>query len=72
MGNNEQQTLYKMLDYIDDFEMEYAEKLFDEIKEGSYSKEISEELEKLKKAFERVDYYSSKEYTEELIRMFEK
>ena len=48
------------------------EKLFDEIKEGSYSKEISEELEKLKKAFERVDYYSSKEYTEELIRMFEK
>lgn len=71
-GNNEQQTLYKMLDYIDDFEMEYAEKLFDEIKEGSYSKEISEELEKLKKAFERVDYYSSKEYTEELIRMFEK
>lgn len=71
-GNNEQQILYKMLDYIDDFEMEYAEKLFEEIKEGSYSKEIGEVIQKLMKAFERVDYYSSKEYTEELIRMFEK
>ncbi len=64
-------TLVKMLELIDDFELDKAEKLFAEIAEGDYDGERSSLFENLKDSIERADYYESREFADKLLKTYE-
>lgn len=63
-------TLVKMLELLEDFEIDDTEKLFEEIWPGDYDEERKPLMEGLKESIERVDYYASKDYIESLLKTY--
>lgn len=71
-GDKVGETLLKMMELLEDFEMDDAEELFREIWPAEYD-EIKEPLMLgLKDSIERVDYYASKDYIEKLLETYRK
>ena len=70
-GTGPKGILRRMLQYLDDFEMGQAEKLFDEIRPEDYDDKRAPLFEALKDSIERVDYYGSQEYAEKLLATYD-
>lgn len=64
-------TLVKMLELIDDFELDKAEKKFEEIADGDYDEDRKPLFESLKDSIERADYYESREFADKLLKTYE-
>ncbi len=63
-------VLLKMLESLDDFEMEKTEDLFSALWPGDYEGDRQELMENLKNSIDRVDYYASRDYVEQLLETY--
>lgn len=66
-----EETLIKMHNLLEDFEMDETESLFKEIWPGEYDGERTELFKGLKDSIERVDYYASKDFVDALLKTYE-
>ncbi|MBR5993066.1 MAG: response regulator [Lachnospiraceae bacterium] len=62
--------LQRMLECLDEFEMDETEKLFDEIHREDYDDKRAPLFDALKDSIERGDYYASKEQVEKLLATY--
>jgi len=65
-----EETLIKMHNLLEDFEMDETESLFKEIWPGEYDEERVKLFMGLKESIERVDYYASKDFVDALLKTY--
>lgn len=66
------ETLIKMREYLDDFEMDETEKMFATIWPAKYDDDKMPLMEGLRDSIDKVDYYSSIEYVDKLLETYKK
>ncbi len=64
------QVLLKMNELLEEFEIGAAEKLFYTIWPGEYDDERAPLMLSLKESIEKIDYYESLEYVEQLLATY--
>lgn len=69
-GDKLGETLVKMREYLDDFEMDETEKLFATIWPAKYDDEKAPLIRALGDSIERVDYYASIEFVDKLLETY--